>query len=106
MTTFGGFATLSAYRSARAGVIREHLFEMLGPVCAECGCDLTTTAWEVNHVYRRDWKPRKLSRYRRHLRYLREAKVGDVNLLCSDCNQVYRPKPRPQLAAAQSADPF
>lgn len=97
--------TPSAYRMALADRVRARLFEQLGPECAECGCDLRECAWEVNHIYRREWKIRALNRYRRHLRYQREAALGLVNLMCKDCNHDYRPKPMPEQRAS-GADPF
>lgn len=71
--------------------IREELFTMLGPNCARCGCDLNTTAWEVNHIAPRDWRSRETGSYNRWLRYRREAQARRVNLMCKDCNAVYRP---------------
>lgn len=96
------WCTKSAYYSARADVLRGKLFEALGPACAECGCSLDGIPWEVNHIYRREWQPRKLSKYRRNLRYWREAQEGLVNLMCRECNLAYRPKPGPVV----SCDPF
>jgi len=93
--------TPTAYRNTLlADRIRAQLFADLGPLCAECGIDLTTTDWQVNHIYKRDWSPRKRSRYQRHLRYRKEAERGLVNLLCKRCNEeVYRPVPMPTEAA-------
>lgn len=99
------FPTESAYRSHLATRLREHLFNLLGPYCAECGCDLRSKAWEVNHIYGRDWSPRRLSFYRRNLRYWREAQEGLVNLLCRPCNLAYLPKPLPSVVI-NSNDPF
>lgn len=95
----------SAYRMALADRVRARLFEQLGPECAECGCDLRECAWEVNHIYRREWRIRTLNRYRRHLRYQREAAQGLINLLCQPCNSVYRPMPMPKQRVRR-ADPF
>ena len=87
-----GYATNSAYHNALAERLRARLFELLGPFCAECGCDLRGKPWEVNHIRPRAWMPRKLCRYRRNLRYWREAQEGLVNLLCKECNAVFRPR--------------
>lgn len=102
----GKWRSESAYQSYRARQIRQELFEMLGPWCAECGADLRERAWEVNHIYRREWKPRELSYYRRQLRYMREAREGLVNLMCdTPCNASYRPLPRPTQETS-SNNPF
>lgn len=95
----------SAYRNMLADRLRGKLFELLGPECAECGCDLMGVAWEVNHIHGRDWKPREVSRYRRNLRYWREAREGLVNLLCPACNSIYKPRPKPEAVEA-GVEPF
>lgn len=95
---YKNFVTKSARESARADKLRAELFEMLGGKCAECG---DTFQLEVNHIYARSWKPSKLSKYRRNLRYVREAREGLVNLLCKTHNAVYRPLP---LEAKTSTD--
>lgn len=95
------YPTNSAWQSARADVVRGWLFEMLGPECAGCGCSLVGIAWEVNHLYGRDWKPSRLSRYKRSLRYWREAQEGLVDLRCPPCNNVYRPVPLPSPPATE-----
>lgn len=93
-------------RSRLVATIRASLFEIYGPDCAECGRTLTNTAWEVNHIWQRDWTPRKLDFYRRHLRYFREAQKGWINLLCSDCNNTYRPRPAEQRPTNQTCTRF
>jgi 5-methylcytosine-specific restriction endonuclease McrA len=85
-----GFEAQSAWESARADKLRAKLFELLGGCCAECG---DTFQLEINHIYSRSWRPNKLSKYRRNLRYLREAREGLVNLLCKTHNASYRPLP-------------
>ena len=92
-------------RSRLADQVRTRLFELLGPTCGLCGCDLHGVAWEVNHLYRRDWVPRKRNRYDRNLRYWKEAQQGLVNVLCPDCNCIYRPVPMPEVRDTV-ADPF
>lgn len=86
-----GYPRRSAYETARADLFRQQLFEMLGPECGLCGEPLEGLPWEVNHIYPREWKPSKLSKYRRNLRYLKEARDGLVNLCCKACNAAYRP---------------
>lgn len=87
----------SAYQSARADAIRAIIFEVIGQKCATCGA---TSPLEVNHVFKRDWNPKRLSKYRRNLRYLRELRAGvPLTCLCAACNKEYRPKPWPE-------DPF
>lgn len=81
--------TPSAYRNTLlADRLRSWLHHYLGGECAECGA---TSPLEIDHPWGRDWVPRKICRYRRHLRYKREALAGQVRLLCSDCNNRIRP---------------
>lgn len=102
---YAAHGTRSAYENARAEAIRGELFAMLGPECAGCGVDLHGVSWEFNHLYRRDWKPRTLSRYRRNKRYLQEAMEGLGDLRCPECNKAYRPVERPDPTAT-SEGPF
>jgi hypothetical protein len=99
LTPYGGKE--SAYRSHLASRLREWLYDYLGGACDACGerCNL-----EIDHPWGRDWTPRKLSRYRRHLRYKREALAGRVRLLCRECNSCYRPVPEPTPPA--TSNPF
>lgn len=100
--------TPSAYRNTLlADRIRAELFDMLGCSCqwinedgSFCG---STDQLQINHLFRREWRPRKLSRYRRNLRYRKEAKAGLLNVLCKQHNEVYRPLPMP---TASHTDPF
>ncbi len=99
--------TRSAYENHRAECIRAELFELLGPTCGLCATDLHGVAWELNHLFKRDWQPRKLSRYRRNKRYLQEARNGWCDLLCPECNRVYRPKlPPPEPTPPTTECPF
>lgn len=102
--TYGGYPTRSAYESALATRLRKALFELLGPMCGQCGCDLRTQAWEVNHLVRREWQPRKLSFYRRQKRYWQEAQEGLVEVACAECNASFRP-PLPEVVREGEA-PF
>jgi hypothetical protein len=99
-----GLPTRSAYENMLAERIRGELFAMLGPTCAGCECDLHGIAWEFNHLYRREWSPRKLSRYRRNARYLREAQAGLGDLRCPACNREYRPVQAPPREPAPPAE--
>lgn len=92
----------SAHRMELANKIQSALHDELGGQCALCG---ETHDLEFNHIYKRDWKPSKLNRYRRMLRYRREAKEGLISLLCSDCNKRYRPLPR-ESAVPAADSPF
>lgn len=96
---YPGFPTNSAYQTARAHTLREWLYHYLGGECAVCG-----EKWnlEIDHPWGREWKPRNLSRYKRHLRYRQEALEGRVRLLCSVCNNKHLPKPR----ETDPCDPF
>ena len=82
----------AAATAARANALRAQLVHYLGGQCAACGA---THDLQINHIYVRTWTPRRITHYRRTLRYWREAKAGLVNLLCSDCNSVYKPLPLP-----------
>ena len=98
----------SAYQSARADTIRRMIFAIIGQECEECG---ERHGLEVNHVYKRTWKPKKLSKYRRALRYWRELKAGvPLTPLCRSCNTQYRPLEWPQgqaaVTAAKTQEPF
>jgi 5-methylcytosine-specific restriction endonuclease McrA len=84
------------YYAQRANLLKQQLIEFLGGQCEECGA---THDLQVNHIYQRDWTPRKVTHYRRVLRYWKEALAGDVNLLCEACNAVYRPLPREEREA-------
>ncbi len=81
--------------AARANALRAQLIHDLGGACAECG---STSDLEINHIYGRSWTPRKLTHYRRVLRYVREAREGLINVLCSECNKRYRPQAEPPQA--------
>lgn len=85
----------SAWRARRANQLRADLIAWLGGVCEHCGA---THDLEINHKEPRDWQPRKLTHYRRVLRYWREAREGRVNVLCASCNSVYRPVPAEERA--------
>lgn len=103
------YPTRSTYENALAERFRAELFTMLGPECGLCGTDLHGVAWELNHLFRRSWQPRKLSRYRRNKRYLQEAQQGWCNLLCPECNRTYRPKelpPKPSPAPPTDTVPW
>ena len=83
-------------RPALVARIRENLFAIYGPNCAQCGTPLDSEPWEVNHIWGRDWRPQKLNFYNRHLRYWKEAQRGLIDLRCRDCNSNYRPITNPQ----------
>lgn len=71
--------------------IRNQLIEIYGGKCEICGVSSKEAHLEINHIYGRSWKIRTLNRYRRFLRYRKEAREGKINLLCKDCNGVWRP---------------
>ena len=72
--------------------IRNQLIEIYGGKCAQCGASKDEVHLEINHIYGRKWKVRTLNRYNRFLRYRKEAREGRINLLCKDCNAVWRPR--------------
>lgn len=97
----GVFVTPSQYRNVvLADRIRAQLLDIYGNRCSQCGASNGEAHLEVNHIYGRDWKPNNICRYRRFLRYRREAQQGLINLLCPECNGSYRPK-----AAAKPTEP-
>jgi len=81
---------LNEFKLRRAHVIRNELLLLLGGECEGCG---TTENLEFNHLVERTWIAKKLTRYRRMLRYRKEAKLGLINLLCEKCNKKYEPDP-------------
>lgn len=83
--------------ASRANQLKSDLIAYLGGKCEHCGA---THDLQINHKEPRDWQPRKLTHYRRVLRYWREAREGKVDLLCGDCNRVYRPVPGAASAVA------
>lgn len=87
-------------RAARANLLKQQLIEFLGGRCEQCG---ETHDLQINHIYVRDWEPRKVTHYRRVLRYWKEARRHEVNLLCEQCNAVYRPLPRAAADDGQAA---
>lgn len=92
VTTTANAPTPSAYRNTHlADRIRTWLHDYLGNECAECGA---TSPLEIDHPWGRSWSPRKLCRYRRWLRYRKEALAGQVRLLCADCNKAPECRPR------------
>ena len=93
--------TPSAYRMRLADQVRDRIFAIIGQECEECG---ERVGLEVNHVYRRDWTPRKVNRYRRALRYWRELQAGvALTPLCRSCNSTYRPLPHPGVGQGQGS---
>jgi hypothetical protein len=85
---FTSKADRRCWTSSRANQLKSELLDHLGRRCAECG---SITDLEINHIYGRDWKVRKVTHYRRVLRYWKEAREGLVNLLCKSCNSAYKP---------------
>lgn len=96
--------TPSAYRMALADKVRARIFDVIGWECEVCG---ERHGIEVNHVYQRDWTPRKINKYRRALRYWRELQAGvPLTPLCKTCNGTYRPRPWPVDATDTNSNPF
>lgn len=102
---------ISIWEAHRATQLRIALFAYLGGECCQCG---STDDLQPNHIYGRNWQPCRISRYRRALRYWREARQGReanqpglvlINLLCGNCNAVYKPVPLPTIEEL-AANPF
>jgi len=62
---------------------RAVLIAQLGGKCAQCG---STELLEFNHIFGRDWKMEKKSRWQRLAIIAREIEAGEINLLCRSCN--------------------
>jgi hypothetical protein len=100
---YRNFPTNSAYQTARAHLIRSWIFEIIGRQCAECGT--TEGPMEVNHIYRREYSIKRLSVYKRTLRYWRDVQRGLCNCLCRSCNANWRPKPISMAPPVEHVDP-
>ena len=57
----------------------------LGGKCRECGC-ADIASLEIDHIHGRAWKLQKFDPSGRVCRYVREAALGLVQVLCGDCN--------------------
>lgn len=69
---------------------RRKIFDIIGWECALAGEECSGPL-EVDHMYGRDWVPRKKGSYERNRRYLKEAKDGLVRALCRYHNETVRP---------------
>jgi hypothetical protein len=68
---------------------RGELIRALGGKCLACGTDQSL---EFDHPNGRNWKPRLLSRWMRIKNYERDAKAGNLRLLCRCCNARMMPR--------------
>jgi hypothetical protein len=100
---YRGFATNSAYQSARAAMIRGWIFEILGWKCELCGT--TEGPMEVNHLYKRTYRVDRMSVYKRQLAYWRDVQRGLCNCLCISCNSNWKPAPADQAPPPEHVDP-
>lgn len=64
---------------------RIFLLNFFSNKCALCPCD-NPDLLEFDHIHGRDYVANKLSSVARMARYKREAKAGELRLLCKDCN--------------------
>ncbi len=62
---------------------RYDLMVELGGRCANCGAE---DDLEFDHPNGRSWDLRVVSRWTRIIRYRREAREGNLRLLCKPCN--------------------
>lgn len=70
---------------------RLQLIEELGGECAGCG-ETDPSKLVIDHWYGRDWDLRKKDPSARVSRYILEARLGLVGLLCFHCNPRFRTK--------------
>jgi 5-methylcytosine-specific restriction endonuclease McrA len=68
---------------------RLELIEKLGGKCAICN-EPDADKLEFDHLYGRPYNPNQLSLLARINRYMREAELGLLRLLCGDCNRAVR----------------
>lgn len=78
---------------------RQQLIEELGGRCALCD---STWNLQVDHQFGRGWNVRKLSSLQRVNKYIEEAKMGLIRVLCLECNSRINPKNR----KTQPENPF
>jgi hypothetical protein len=91
-----------AWRKRRARELRSKLLSQLGGACCLCGA---VHAIQIDHPDGRTYAPSNLSKYNRILRYVREAKLGLVRLLCRKCN-AKDGRRRQLLAKKDDENPF
>ena len=75
------------WQTLKQGLLRLELIKRLGGKCQHCGA---TENLEVNHIYHKEWSPKRVNSAKRLRLYLKEAEEGLVNLLCEDCNKKYK----------------
>lgn len=64
---------------------RRELIEELGGKCAHCG-EEEYEKLEFDHINGKDWCARGKSTDQRMCRYVKEAKLGLLQVLCKTCN--------------------
>lgn len=76
---------------------RLELILSLGGVCPRCG-DETLENLVIHHLESREWDLRKKDPSARVSRYLLEARLGLVAVLCNRCNLQVAYQPDPDIA--------
>lgn len=64
--------------------MRERLVEVMGGKCKKCPA---TELLEFHHPHGRDWVAAKKNQAQRMRRYLQDFLLGNLELLCADCNK-------------------
>lgn len=74
-------------KSAKQWAIRRRreLIEELGGKCVSCG-EIEYEKLEFDHIHGKDWSARGKSTDQRMCRYIKEAALGLLQILCKKCN--------------------
>jgi 5-methylcytosine-specific restriction endonuclease McrA len=84
------------WRQKRRAQLRQQLIEILGPPKCQ-KCQTTEGKHEVDHIHAtKVYVTMKLRLDQRLLRYVEEAKRGEVQWLCAECNRVKGVPPPPE----------
>lgn len=80
------------WRWTRAKTLRRIILAAFANRCVKCGA---TRKLQINHLYGRDWHPRRVAYYYRWLRYYHEFLLHLIDVRCPKCNRAYKPLPPP-----------
>jgi 5-methylcytosine-specific restriction endonuclease McrA len=77
--------------------LRNQVLNLLGPTCRKCGA---TENLEFDHVHdTKAYVTCRMSRLHRHRVYLEEAKRGELQILCAECNRLKGKPPPPPVVS-------
>ena len=84
---------------------RAELIKTLGERCTKCGA---VDNLEVDHIIGRDYTLNKLSQDQRISRYTKELALGQLQLLCDNCNRQkgYESQRDGTFIAKKESNPF